>query len=315
MHRFMRLIIATACLLCMTLVYAQGAARTLWVVLPEEGGPYAESAAVLRAELADRVKLVVGTWPSAFAGQKAPPDLAVTIGLTTFQGTVAEFDRRGPEWRHVPVLATLLPRAGYEAQLQAMSKGGRQISAAVLDQPAQRQLTLISRALPDRRRIGVLASDQSRVLVRELQQAAAGQKFQLDAMGDVNAPETLFPALKRVLESADVVLAIPDSSVYHAGSLQNILLTTYRARVPLVAFSPAYVKAGAILAVYSTPAQVARQAAAMVRNWLASGSLPPVQMPAEFAVAANPKVAASLGIGLDDANEIAEDLRQGRVGR
>lgn len=137
----------------------------------------------------------------------------------------------------------------------------------------------------------------------------------LDVITGVTAPETLFPALKGVLETADVILSIPDPTVYHAGSLQNILLTTYRARVPLVAFSPAYVKAGAILAVYSTPAQVARQAAAMVRNWLASGSLPPVQMPAEFAVVANPKVAASLGIGLDDANEIAEDLRQGRVGR
>lgn len=315
MRRFIHIVIAAACLLHMTLVYAQGDLPDVWVAVPEEGGPYAESTAVLRAELAERTNLVVGTWPSFFADKRSPPDLMVTVGLTTFQDTITELGKRGPQWRNVPVLATLLPRAGYEAQLQAVPKGSRQVSAVVLDQPAERQLALIGRALPERRRIGVLAGDQSQSLLRELQQAAIAQKLRLDVMSGVSAPEALFPALKNLLETADVVLAIPDPTVYHAGSLQNILLTTYRARVPLVAFSPAYVKAGAILAVYSTPAQVARHAAGMVRSWQAGGSLPPLQMPAEFAVAVNPKVAASLGIGLDDAAEIAEDLRKTRGGR
>ena len=106
------------------------------------------------------------------------------------------------------------------------------------------------------------------------------------------------------------ISALPDPTVYHAATLQNILLTTYRARVPLVAFSAAYVRAGAVLAVYSTPAQVARRAAEMVKSWQAGRGLPPPQMPREFAVAANAKVAASLGLMLDDAAVIAEDLRR-----
>jgi ABC-type uncharacterized transport system substrate-binding protein len=80
--------------------------------------------------------------------------------------------------------------------------------------------------------------------------------------------------------------------------------------VPLVAFSPAYVKAGAVLALYSTPAQVARRAAEMTRTWLAGRGLPPPQAPREFAVTANAKVAASLGLQLDEASLIAEDLRR-----
>ncbi|MDX9994073.1 MAG: ABC transporter substrate binding protein [Rhodocyclaceae bacterium] len=311
MPRYIRIAIAAACLLCMTLVYAQGSQPRIWVALSEEGGPYAESAAVLRAELADRSSLVIGKWPVTFADRRSPPDLVITVGMAAFEGVLDNLESRGAEWAGVPVLATLLPRSGYEARLKAMQKAGRPVSAVVLDQPADRQLALIARALPDRRRVGVLSGSRSQALVLELQQAAAVRRMGLDVITGVTAPETLFPALKGVLETADVILSIPDPTVYHAGSLQNILLTTYRARVPLVAFSPAYVKAGAILAVYSTPAQVARHAVGMVRSWQASGSLPPMQMPAEFAVSSNPKVAASLGISLDDAAEIAEDLRRG----
>lgn len=310
MRRFIHIVIAVACLLCMTLVYGQGTAPRVWVALSESGGPYAESAAVLKAGLADGANPVVGAWPAFFADRRSPPDLVITVGMAAFSGVVRDFENRGPAWAGIPILASLLPRAGYEATLKTMRKTERPVSAVVLDQPAERQLALIARALPDRQRVGVLSSGQSPTLLKELRQAASRQKIGLEATSGVATPEAIFPALKNVLETADVILAIPDATVYNAGSLQNILLTTYRARVPLVAFSPAYVKAGAILAVYSTPAQVARHAVGMVRSWQASGTLPPLQMPAEFAVASNPKVAASLGIGLDDAAEIAEDLRK-----
>lgn len=311
MRRLIHIVIAAACLLHMTLVYAQGAVPSIWVALSEEGGPYAESAAVLRAELTDRTHLVVGKWPSFFGDRWAPPDLLIAVGMTAFEGVLRDLGSRGPEWSGVPVLATLLPRFGYEeTRLKAMQQTGRQVSAVALDQPADRQLALIARALPDRRRVGMLFGSHSQGWIPELRQAVAGRRMELEAPRGVTTPETLFPTLKNVLETADVLLALPDPDVYHAGSLQNILLTTYRARVPVVAFSPAYVKAGAILAVYSTPAQVARQTANVVRGWLASGRLPPMQMPVEFAVAANPRVAASLGISLDDAVEIAEDLRR-----
>lgn len=316
MRRLIHIAMIAACLLYMTLVYAEeeGAPR-IWVALSEEGGPYAESAAVLRAELVERDNLVIGAWPAFFVDRQLPPDLVITVGMAAFEDVLRNLDSRGPAWSGIPVLATLLPRAGYEAQLKSVRKPGRPVSAVVLDQPADRQLSLIMRALPDRRRIGVLAGAKSTALLAELQQAAASRKLVLEVVAGVSSSEALFPALKGVLENADVILAIPDATIYHAGSLQNILLTTYRARVPLVAFSPTYVKAGAILAVYSTPAQVARHAAGMVRRWQAGNPLPALQMPAEFAVASNPKVAASLGIGLDNAAELAVDLRKAERGQ
>jgi ABC-type uncharacterized transport system substrate-binding protein len=92
-------------------------------------------------------------------------------------------------------------------------------------------------------------------------------------------------------------------------------LTTYRARIPLVAFSPAYVKAGAVLAVYSTPAQVARRAVEMLRQWQSGRGLPSPQNPREFEVVVNERVAASLGLWIDMPNLIVADLRRIEDGR
>lgn len=310
MLRLIHIVIGWAWLLSMTLVYAQGGGPQVWVALSEDGGPYAESAAVLRAELESRTRLVTGKWPDLVAGGAAPPDLVITVGQAAFESVLGELDRRGPGWGRVAVLATLLPRTGYEKRLEDYRREKRQIAAVVLDQPPERQLALIARALPDRNAIGVMAGIQTQGLVNELEGAAAGRGLKLNAMTGIQATDTLYPALRWLLETSNVLLAVPDPVIYHGGSLQNILLTAYRARVPVVAFSPAYVKAGAVLAVYSTPGQVARRAAELVHGWLSGRPLPSLQSPREFSVATNPKVAASLGIRLDDAADMAAALRR-----
>jgi ABC-type uncharacterized transport system substrate-binding protein len=292
------------------MVIAAHAAPRVWVVLAEEGGVHAEAAAVLRAEIGGEAELVEGTPSAVLDARQSPPELIVAIGAAAHERAMSWLAGRGADWARVPVLATLLPRATFEALQANGGRGTRAVSAVVLDQPLGRQLALIGRALPDRRRVAVLPGPQTRPLLAALEKEAAARGLRLFAAPAVNAAEGIYPSLKEALAGADVLLALPDPLVYNGASLQHILLASYRARVPLVAFSPAYVKAGALLAVYSTPAQVARHAAGMAHDWLAGRGLPPPQSPREFAVVANPRVAASLGLLLDDAALIAEDLRR-----
>lgn len=303
--------LAIACLLVMTLVLPAAASQRVWVVVAEEGGVQAETAAVLQGGL-DGLELKVARRQPPLQDSEEPPVLIVTVGAAAFEETLGWLAGRPSGWARVPVLATLLPRAAYDAQVARHVTGiagQRTLSAAVLDQPLARQLALLKRALPDRPRVGVLAGPQTRPLLPALEKAATARSFRL-VVAPVHAPEEIYPALTSVLESSDVILALPEPMVYHGATLQNILLTTYRARMPLVAFSPAYVKAGAVLAVYATPTQVARRAIEMVRGWQAGRGLPPPQMSREFEVAVNTKVAASLGLSVDAGAAIAEDLRR-----
>jgi len=77
-------------------------------------------------------------------------------------------------------------------------------------------------------------------------------------------------------------------------------MTSIRDKVPLVAFSPAYVRAGALLAIYSTPTQVGTQAARWVLDVLAQRTLPEQAMaPDDFEISVNLEVARVLNLPLD----------------
>ncbi len=199
-----------------------------------------------------------------------------------------------------PVLHALLPRRSFERVLRARArKASARFNVLELDQPLQRQLALIRLALPKTRRVGVLWGPDSLAKAPVLRSIASSQGLALqEARLGEEAP--LFAALQSVLDGSDVLLALADPLVFNSSNLQNLLMTTIRVQVPLVAFSPAYVRAGALLAVYSTPPQVGAQAAQWVLDVLANRVLPELALqPLDFEISVNEPVARVLGLSLD----------------
>jgi ABC-type uncharacterized transport system substrate-binding protein len=110
----------------------------------------------------------------------------------------------------------------------------------------------------------------------------------------------VFPDLQQVLNGCDVFLALADPLVFNSSSIQNILLTTFRARVPVVAFSPAYVRAGALLSLHATPLQAGKQAGIQVLAALRGQPLPEQPLESnDFEVSVNEHVARALDLSLD----------------
>ncbi|HSH73077.1 MAG TPA: ABC transporter substrate binding protein [Methylophilaceae bacterium] len=209
----------------------------------------------------------------------------------------------------VPVLGVLVPRPSYEKILQDSKRNPRNFSAIVLDQPFFRQLALIKIILPGTTSISALLGPTSRDSLAELKRAANQQGLALQ-QANVEVASQLLPRLKQILETSSVLLAVPDPLVYSRESVQPILLTTYRYQVPVIGFSQAYVRAGALAAVYSTPRQIARQ---IVEELMLFDSRPrngfnAVQYPKYFSVDVNRQVAHSLGIELGDENTLSETL-------
>lgn len=307
--------LAFACLVYMTLVLeVAAAAPRIWVATADESGPYAEAVGVLKEGLGTDYVLTVAPWRALFPARGAPPELIVTVGVGALDGVLEGLGSRGGPWARVPVLAILIPEAVFDARLAA-NPPGRPFSAALIDQPLGRQLALIRRVLPQFQRVAVLSGPQTRLLFPDLQREALSRQLELRQTQPIASAEDIYPALKQAIEASEVILAQPDPLIYNSASLQNILLTTYRARIPLVAFSPAYVKAGALLAVYSTPAQIARRAVEMVRQRPVGTGLPLPHKPREFEVVVNERVAASLGLWIDQPQQIVDDLRRQEGGR
>ncbi|MDO9189477.1 MAG: ABC transporter substrate binding protein, partial [Sulfurimicrobium sp.] len=115
-----------------------------------------------------------------------------------------------------------------------------------------------------------------------------------------------------VLADSDVLLAVPDPLVFNKGTVQSLLLTTYRYQDPVIGFSHAYVKAGALASVHTMPEQVGRQAADVILRTLGSRPawLPPPENPKYFSVSVNYQVARSLGLSIGDETVLLQKLKR-----
>ena len=293
----LRALILCLCLGLCACGWASASETVVVIVSSERTGAYLETAQALLGELErgglprqQVQQLTLAQWAAA---GPLTPKLFVTLGAEAAQA-LAKGELRSP------VLCVLLPRNSFERALQDSGrKASAQFSALYLDQPLSRQLDLIRLALPDARRLGVLWGPESQFQAGALKALALARGMEV-VEAAVGRDELLFPGLKRVLEDADLLLALPEPQLYNSASIQNILLSSFRARVPLVAFSSAYVRAGALLALHVTPTQTGLQAATMARAVLQGKALPAAPVYSQdFSVAVNEHVARSLGLNLD----------------
>ena len=184
--------------------------------------------------------------------------------------------------------------------------GPQTFSAIYLDQPIERQVRLIAAVLPGRHKIGLLYSTPPKEIKQiKDEMAKHGLDLREQAVGALALPE----ALHELLQNSEVLFALPDSAIYNDSTVRNILLTTYRSGIPLIGFSPGFVKSGALCAVSSTPAQIAAQAATLIRQFGDSHPLPAAQYPQEFEVTINEQVAHSLELHIKTTSELSHEIK------
>ncbi|MBI4757002.1 MAG: hypothetical protein HY778_16605 [Betaproteobacteria bacterium] len=277
------------------------------VVLSDEGQPYQEVLSGLRlrgarmrgTEASFHVVAPAAVGSLAQGGYSA----VVAVGLQVAQALVGQDQR-------LPVICTLLPQSAFAQLLASAGPGAsRRISAVFIDQPVERQLDLVRVALPGRSHVGVLWGAATRRTFDQLGAAARDRKLRLS--GEPVASEAELPAaLMRLLGEVQVLLALPDTAVLNSQTVAPVLLGAYRHGVPVVGFSPAYVRAGALLAVYTTPEEVGGQTADMLGHLLDTGILQSPQFPRQFRVGVNAHVGRALGIDVAEEAVLTERVRR-----
>lgn len=280
-----------------------GVAATTLLVL-SDGAPAYRATAQRISEVirAARPALTVRMADVADAAQTATDDATLVVAI----GTQAA---RRMTQSHSPkrLICTLLTRATF-SNLPPTAPGAQR-TAVFIDQPPRRQLRLVHAALRDHPRLAIVYGDASRDAATRFANAARLEDMPL-VTAEVSDTHQLYGALREVLADGTVLVAVPDPTVYNNYTIQNVLLTAYRERVPVIGFSPAYVRAGAIAAVYSTPQQIGDQVARMVLSYIDAPTLPPPADPLEFSVSTNPHVARSLDIELPTAEALEDVLKQ-----
>ncbi len=268
----------------------------LAVVLSNDLIAYQSFANILRQRLPETVQTTVIVTPDNLS-DSPPVDLIVSVGMKASVSAIRQ--------SKVPVLVVMVPRVSYEELIRKSVNSNNEslISAIFLDQPWERQFNFIKAALPKHTRIGMLYSDNSQIDVGKIKKQAS--KYNLTLVSkNVLPEENLYSVLDEVLAGSDVLLAVPDNTIYNNVEIRNILLSCYRSGIPFIGLSNAYVNAGAIGAIFSSQQQLADQIDESIRYFIQFGKLPIDNYSREFTISFNPEVARSLNINLPDANTV-----------
>ena len=290
---------------CLSGVSAQAVAARVAVVLSDDSAPYQEAYQVIRAYLDDS-----GHEATRISAQGLTSASLTDTRLAVAVGVLAA-DALAELPNPPPILAVLVPRAWYVKTGRArLSDDGNRIASAIyIDQPIERQAQLIRLAFPDARRVGVLLSASQAGLLGELENAMRSQRLTL-VQAILANDEHLITPLENILSEADLLLALPDPVVFNRNTAQSILLTSYRYRDPVLGYSRSLTRAGTLLSLHSSPAEIGRQTAEWVNSALLGPvvRLPAPAYPAYFSISINEQVARSLGFALPPEAELEKRL-------
>jgi ABC-type uncharacterized transport system substrate-binding protein len=106
-------------------------------------------------------------------------------------------------------------------------------------------------------------------------------------------------------------MALPDKNIYNSKSIKNILLTSYRHRKPVIAFSKNFADAGALASIYSSTEQIAQSASNLIGQYFESGQRfkKSVNYPQAFDISINRQVFRALDLSIPDLDELKQTLK------
>jgi ABC-type uncharacterized transport system substrate-binding protein len=309
---FARLALCLVASMLVALLPRAASAQAL-VVVSERSPAYDEAVAELRTGLPardgqDSIEVVTPQELARFNDTALRKrKIVITLGLDAARTTVAR-DRESLLPLPAPVLCLLIPRTSFESLVPPGARA--RISAVFGDQPLARQLELLRLALPEHRRVGTVLGPSSRGLLPELEKQSRAREMSLHAT-EVADASAIYAAMRGVALESDVLFLLPDAVATSADTVYGLMLTSYRAQIPVLGFSESLSKAGALLSLYSSASQQGREGAAIARRALdGDAALPAPRYPRQFTVRINPSVARSLGLQLPDEATLAAALAE-----
>jgi hypothetical protein len=158
--------------------------------------------------------------------------------------------------------------------------------------------------------ISILNSREKPIDSSQIQQCADKHDIRIYIVS-TTGKDNITDKIKHALHHSDVLLALPDSNIYNSKSVKNILLTSYRYRKPVIAFSKNFVNAGALAAIYSDTEKIAMSAGKLIEQYLYSTTpIERVNYPDAFDISINRQVFRALDIPLPDIDTIKMTLQQ-----
>lgn len=211
------------------------------------------------------------------------PDLIFTVG-----GEASELAAQSTTT--IPIIATLILK-------NALFKTAN-MTGVNLTYPWPTQLQWLKKFFPEQKRIAVLYNPAENTrTAQELKKEAEYAGLELTAI-TVETPKQLPYALEQLAKDIEVLLAIPDEVAMSPKTAKEVLLASFRNRVPLIGLSDNWVKSGALYALSWDYDDLGRQCGLQAQQLLNGAPVQkvPSETPRKIAYSINSKIAEHMNI-------------------
>jgi ABC-type uncharacterized transport system substrate-binding protein len=206
--------------------------------------------------------------------------LVVAIG----SGALHAMQTQAPS---TPVIAVLVLR-------------GREADGAAghvdLDIPLAAQLGVMRALWPRKLRVGVIRNPARSRLSADALEARARKEGYTALVVDCEGPAQLLRSVAALKGKVDFLLCFPDPDLFNAVTVKPLVLAALEDRLPIVGFSPAFVRAGAAAGIYPDYRDTGRQAADLSLRVLRGEDPGAGESPRKIQSAVNQRIARLLGV-------------------
>lgn len=240
---------------------ANSDSQRILVVVDRAVPAYREAADGLKRGLADLGGAVAETSPAGAAGalQSAPVRLVVAVGA----------DARSALARTrtaLPVISTMISLIDPDGDPLAKPAG-----SIYLDLDVGQIAHEVSRLFPERKRLGLILNSRKNGPNKIVAARLAQEGFQLTTAISANRAG-LVEAFKELKGKADLVLCLPETGLFDSRTIPLLLRVSLEDQLPVIGFSPGFVRAGALAGVFPDYADIGLQTAEMARRALSNPS-------------------------------------------
>jgi putative ABC transport system substrate-binding protein len=218
------------------------------------------------------------------------PDLIYALGVDSTKWASLQTST-------IPIVATMILK-------DDLFRTSPNITGVSLSYSISTQFQWLKKFFPQSKAVAVLYNpSENTATVKELSKVSEQYGLKLDAIA-VATPKELPFALERLATNVELLLAIPDETVMSVNTAKEVLLASFRNKVPLIGLSDNWVKSGAYYSLSWDYEDLGEQSAAMAQkilNGISIKSISP-ERPRKVTYTINAKIAQHMNM------EIPEEL-------
>jgi len=178
-----------------------------------------------------------------------------------------------------------------------------------INQPVNRYIKLFKALFPNEKNLVFVTTKENSQKSRQVKTSSENLRVVYKELL-IQQNQNISRTFTRNFNDNDVLLALPNTEIYNANSAKNILLSTYHANVPIIAYSKSFAKAGALISLYSSIDNVAEKTASTANKIFNKAPLKQKEYyPDEFTIEINSAVARSLNINIEPESVIKRKIK------